>query len=367
MAPVERPELPELPGVLSADAIAATAEYIRHCQRPSGAIPWYPGGHVDAWDHVECAMALSATGHTAEAERAYTWLAATQRPDGSWPARIPANAGTAHAEAHHAAYVAVGLWHHFLITGSERVLHRLWPTLRAGMEFALALRTPRGDVLWARSPDGSPGDHSLVTGCASVYHGLRCAVAIAEYLDTPQVEWEIAAAQLGHVIAEHEENFADRQRFSMDWYYPILGGAVRGEAAQRRLAERWDTFVVPGLGIRCVSDQPWVTGAETCELVLALAAVGETERGTRLLTDIQHLRDPDDGAYWTGYQFAHDVRWPTERSTWTAASVILAADALTATTPGAQVFGALPHLTAPVDLTTCGCSPQPAHSGTEQN
>ena len=42
----------------------------------------------------------------------------------------------------------------------------------------------------------------------------------------------------------------------MDWYYPVLGGAVRGAEAEALLAERWDDFVVPGLGVRCVSTSP---------------------------------------------------------------------------------------------------------------
>ena len=66
----------------------------------------------------------------------------------------------------------------------------------------------------------------------------------------------------------------------MDWYYPVLGGAVRGDEAAEMLAGRWDEFVVPGLGVRCVSTNPWVTGAETCELVLALEALGDRERAT---------------------------------------------------------------------------------------
>lgn len=30
----------------------------------------------------------------------------------------------------------------------------------------------------------------------------------------------------------------------MDWYYPILGGALRGPAAGARIEQRWDDFVV---------------------------------------------------------------------------------------------------------------------------
>ena len=64
--------------------VLATAESIARVQDRSGAIAW-PDGHVDAWDHVECAMALSACGLAGPARRAYRWLRDTQRPDGSWP------------------------------------------------------------------------------------------------------------------------------------------------------------------------------------------------------------------------------------------------------------------------------------------
>jgi hypothetical protein len=42
---------------------------------------------------------------------------------------------------------------------------------------------------------------------------------------------------------------------------------------------------------------------------------------------VLHLRE-QDGSYWTGLVFDEDVRWPVERSSWTAAAVVLAADAL---------------------------------------
>ena len=119
----------------------------------------------------------------------------------------------------------------------------------------------------------------------------------------------------------------------MDWYYPVLAGPVRGAAARGRLDARWDEFVEPGVGVRCVSDQPWVTGAETCELVLALDAVGDRARAIELYAAIQHLRH-DDGGYWTGWQFANQAYFPAERSSWTAAAMILAADALSGATGG---------------------------------
>jgi hypothetical protein len=349
-------DLPEVAGIRSAEDLARTADYIAHTQYRSGAIPWFPGGRIDPWDHIECAMALDVFGRHEAAGRAYEWLASQQLADGSWPTRLPPGPAAPLREAHHAAYLAVGVWHHLLVTGDERRARTLWPSVRSGLDFALGLRSPRGEVLWARDAQGAAGDHALLTGSASIHHALRCGTALAERLEDPQFEWEMAAAQLGHIIAEHEDAFADRSRFSMDWYYPIIGGAVAGSDALRRLSERWETFVLPELGCHCVSDQPWVTGAETCELVLALAAAGEHARGLELFSAMQHLRDPDDGAYWTGYQYAQDVLWPVERSTWTAAAVILAADALSGATPGATVFTEPPPTSAPVDLTVCGCA-----------
>jgi hypothetical protein len=55
--------------------------------------------------------------------------------------------------------------------------------------------------------------------------------------------------------------------------------------------------------------------------------VGERAAGLALLAEVQHLREAD-GSYWTGLVFDEDVRWPVERSSWTAAAMVLAADAL---------------------------------------
>ena len=77
---------PAVAGVLTEAEIRATGETIAAAQEGSGAIGW-PDGQVDAWNHVECAMALSVCGLAGPARRAYEWLRATQRADGSWPRR----------------------------------------------------------------------------------------------------------------------------------------------------------------------------------------------------------------------------------------------------------------------------------------
>lgn len=358
-----------VPGILTATDIAATAHSIAAQQEESGAIPWFAPtggvpGHVDAWNHVEAAMALSVAGLREPSRRAYEWLRTVQRDDGSWPAKwVLGEVTEAGGESNHAAYLAAGVWHDLLLTGDDAFAERMWPAVRRAVDFVLGLQTARGEIVWMRNPDGSAADHALLTGCSSIYQSLRCAVALAERLGEPQPDWELAADQLGHVVARHPEAFADKSRFSMDWYYPVLGGPVRGPAGQRRIEAGWDTFVVDDLGCRCVSDEPWVTGAETCELVLALDAMGDTERARRLFATMQHLRH-EDGSYWTGWQFANGRHFPGDRSTYTAAAVILAADALAGTSPAARIFkevGGRPLGPAEAaDPLACGCDTESA-------
>ncbi|GAA0947682.1 prenyltransferase [Actinocorallia libanotica] len=357
--------------ILTPEQVHATALSIARQQYPSGAIPWYaafdgyPAGHVDAWNHIEAAMALTVAGLTGPARRAYAWLRDQQRHDGSWPAkwedeRVTETGG----ESNHAAYIAVGMWHELLVTGDEEYVRGMWPVVRRAVDYVLTLRTPRGDIKWIRFEDGTPGEETLLTGCSSIHQALRCAVALAERLGEPRPDWELAADQLGHVIAHHPEAFADKSRWSMDWYYPILGGAVRGERAAALIEAQWDTFVVPELGCRCVSDQPWVTGAETCELIMALDAAGDP-RALTLFGQIQFLRH-EDGSYWTGWQFRDQRHFPGDRSTYTAAAVVLAADALYGLTPAARIFKEIAGRplgpVAPADPVACGCAQVPART-----
>ncbi|WP_336082947.1 prenyltransferase [Nocardia sp. SSK8] len=330
-------ELPTVPGVLPARAIRRTGESIAAVQEPDGALPWFTGGHTDPWDHIESAMALTVADHWDAARDAYIWSAKTQRDDGSWPMQVRAGVIENHdADTNFCAYLATGVLHALTVTGDRAFANELWPTVRAGIDFVLEWQTERGEIHWSATESGSSGE-ALLTGSSSIFHSLGCAVVLADIIGDPRPDWAAARARLGQALRNHPEAFLDKSRYSMDWYYPVLGGAVRGAAAHDRLASRWDEFVVGDLGIRCVSDAPWVTGAETCELVLALDAVGATANARHLFTAMQHLRE-DDGSYWTGLVFTDGERWPVERTTWTAAAVVLAADALSRTTPGNGIF-----------------------------
>jgi hypothetical protein len=351
--------IPEVAGILTADQIISTGRAISAVQQDDGAIGW-PDGHVDAWNHVECAMALSVCGLRDAARRGYDWLRATQRPDGSWRKQMTGGETDLTTESNHAAYCAVGVWHELLVSRDEEFAQRMWPTVRSAMDFVLGLQAPRGEIIWRRAADGTPDSYALLTGSSSMYSSLRCAIALADYLGEAQPDWELAADQLGHAVACHPEAFADKSRFSMDWYYPVLGGPVRGDAAAERIARGWDTYVVPAIGVRCVSDEPWVTAAETAELAIALKVTGDTPGALDLLDRIQLLRDPS-GAYWTGWQYVTRRHYPDEQSSYTAAAIVLAADVMSGATPGSSIFADVAADPAVVQLpgdAACGCDPR---------
>ncbi|SCK17819.1 hypothetical protein H181DRAFT_01213 [Streptomyces sp. WMMB 714] len=342
MTSPERTERLVLDGVLTAAQAGQTVGGLLAVQRADGAIPWFRGGHLDPWDHVEAAMALDTAGEHERADAAYRWLAEHQLPDGSWYAAYAdgdASRPTDRArETNFCAYIAVGVWHHYLSTGDEAFLERMWPAVASAMEFVLRLQQPGGQIGWKREPDGTPVTDALLTGSASVHQALRCALALAEHREESQPDWELALGLLGHAVRCHPERFLDKSRYSMDWYYPVLGGVLRGDEARARIDEGWDRFVVPGLGVRCVLPNPWVTGGESAELALALWAMGESDRALQILKWVQHLR-AEDGLYWTGYVFEDDALWPEELTTWTAGSLLLAVAALGGDEPTVQVFG----------------------------
>lgn len=331
--------IPEVPGVMSAEQVLATARSIAALQRPDGMIEWFPGGHCDPWNHVEAAMALTVAGFDAEADRAYQWLVDTQLPDGSWfNYYLATGIEDARLDTNVCAYLATGAWHRFVSTGDLEALEKLWPTVERGIDFVLRWSRPDGSIRWSLDPSGFLEGYALLTGSSSIYHSLRCAIACAEHLGQERPDWEFAAGRLAHAVAHEPAAFAPKDEFAMDWYYPVLAGALTGEAALRRMEGWWSVFVMEGRGVRCVSTGEWVTAAETAECVLALDALGLDEPALELFTWAQALRH-DDGSYWTGMVYPEEVTYPPlERSSYTAGAMVLAADALSRTTRASGIF-----------------------------
>ncbi len=344
--------LPEIRGLLSADQIRQTADHIAEWQLRSGMIPWFPGGHADPWNHVEAAMALVVGGHRSEAEAAYQWLVDRQRSDGSWHQYyLEHEVEQDRLDANVIAYVATGVWHHYLHFRDLGYLETMWSVVEGAIDFVLDLQQPRGEILWARHPDGTPWPFALLTGSASIAHSLRCAVAIAEELRHERPDWELSVALLAHAIRnERDIAFSPKHRWAMDWYYPVLSGVISGEAGRAHLAERFATFNLGDEGIRCVSDRPWVTTAETCECAVAHLGVGDYGAAIRLFAAAQKLREPD-GRYITGMVHSELTMFPPgERSTYSAAAVLLAAEAIEGSSPAARLFADHEFLPPIIDI-----------------
>ena len=325
---------------------------ILELQREDGSIPWYDGGVFDPWNHTEAAMALDVMGERDAALRAYQHLADIQLEDGSWwmemGSAVPldedeqrytgenAQEKKYERDTNSAAYIATGIWHHYLLTQDRDFLQHFWPTIEKAFDFVVSHQSEHGEIRWASRDTDAPDD-ALITASSSIHKSLEHAAHIAATLGHLELaqQWIQSREALGDALRNKPHRFdrtwEPKDTFSMDWYYPVLGGAFTGKAAYARIASRWDEFVQDGMGCRCVVHEPWVTVAESAELCLALLGMGDRPRAEQMLS-WQHQHRDETGAYWMGIQTEVDKPWPAEKPAWTAGAVILAADAVTQST-----------------------------------
>ncbi len=316
-------------------------------------IPWYPGGHADPWNHVEAAMALSATGRVAAAERAYEWLLSTQREDGAWHAYYT-SAGEVEEprlDTNLTAYVATGVRQHHAVTGDRGFLEEMWPAVERAVDWVLRWQAPSGALAWSVSPEGVPGDFALLAASSSVCTSLSSAIACARALGRERPGWQDALGRLAAAVACLPGEFLPKDEFAMDWYYPVLSGALSGGAAEARIDAGWRSWVEEGHGVRCRSDGGWVTAAETAECALACVRLGRRDAAAELLEWVRELRG-DDGSYLTGIVRPEGAEFPSgERTTYSAAAVVLAGDALAGSPASAALLSPLaPFLPGGLDV-----------------
>ena len=215
----------------------------------------------------------------------------------------------------------------------------MWPVIDRAISFVLRLQQPGGEVLWSLEPDGTPGRFALLTSSSSIHHSLRCAVAVAERWATsgrsgswPPAGWPTPSA-------------AARKRSRPKTAGPWTGTtrSCAGRCQARPAGSVSSRVGTPSSwtasGCAASPSNPWVTAAETAECAMALDAVGLVDEAVPLLDWTRHLR-ADDGAYWTGCVHPECVRFPGgERSTYTAAAVLLADHALYGMQPPPVCFG----------------------------
>ena len=321
----------------------SSVDYILAVQNNDGSIPWEIGKKLDPWDHIEAAMGLAIAGKKVETERAYKWLRDNQLPDGSWYSEYIQSAPTTkRRETNFSAYIATGLWHHYLIFKDEQFLNEMLPSLSKAIDFVISMQTENGDIYWAAEDGKEILDDSLITGSSSIYKSLECASAIFKIFGKSVEKIHFSMNRLRESINNNPERYdrswESKSRYSMDWYYPVLCGVYDQDRSIQQIESKWSDFIVEGKGCKCVKEEPWVTVAESSELVLALVRIGLFSEAEELLDSLHQWRDKEDDLYWTGYVYPDDKFWPIENPTWTAGAVLLAADAVYKYTSGSELF-----------------------------
>ena len=212
------------------------------------------------------------------------------------------------------------------------------------------LRRPDGLVLWAVEADGTrTWDYALLTGTSSIHHALRCGVALADIVGEPQPGVGAGGRRHGRTpIAERPDAFEPKERWAMDWYYPVLTGALDRRGGQGP----------PRRGVGRVRD-----GGPGHPL-RERRAVGHGVGDGRVRAGLRRHRRPRHGrpTCWRGPEptgattaptgrascttpTAGAIRFPFEEHTsYTAAAVVLAADAIAGASPAAALFTPRPLL-----------------------
>ena len=322
--------------------IKGQADFIISQQLPSGAIPWYRGGITDPWDHVECAIALDVSGHFPESRLAYGWMRDTQNPDGSWCfSYLDDKAHDRTKDTNFSTYIATGMWFHYLTTRDLDFLRYMWPVVEKGIDFALRLQQPGGEIYWGLSQDNEVWPGAILTACCSTWFSMKCGTRIAGILRIDKPDWDKACRKLARAIKEHPECFdslgEDKSGHAMTWYYPVLVGLLRGKQAEARISSGWRDFMIDGWGCKCFADRKSVCVAETFELILALTRMGARDRARLVLDWVLPFRDGEGvfyrEAYWPHREIRRSEQGPQvpEKNTWTSAAAILGMVALCGT------------------------------------
>ena len=182
-------------------------------------------------------MALDVGGRHDEARAAYEWLRSMQRADGGWHAYyVGDEIEDPTLDTNVTCYIATGVWHHYLATGDTAFLRELWPMVEAAIDYVLDYQRETGEIAW-RGDD--PDDGALLTGSSSIHlqPALRDRDRRAPRPRAPRLG-ALARHRSRSPIAHRPDVFLDKDRWAMDWYYPILGGVLRGHAAHARVAAR---------------------------------------------------------------------------------------------------------------------------------
>ena len=318
-------------------------KFLDDTQLLSGAIPSNQDNSHDPWDHLEAVMGLATLGHKTQALKGLDWMSANQNEDGSWYSLYDNDEPLElNKQSNYSSYIAVAVWHFYLLNQEKDFLYSFWQSVKKGILFSLSLQNINGAIAWNVDESSKIDKEYLLTGCSSIAKSIECAIAICQVLGHKnyEEEWKIAHSKLLATLENPSEIFdlkKDRSRFSMDWYYPILGGINSKNRINTLTNKIKESFWVKDLGIKCVSDEPWVTVAETSECSMAFKKIGEDKIASELLQNAISIVDAK-GIPYMGWQFHENIYWPEETPSWTSAACILAADANNKLTNASNLF-----------------------------
>jgi glucoamylase len=275
------------------DAAARSLLFLRLLVRPGGAAlaaqtPYW--AYVWPRDSSFTAAALAVTGHRREAAGILGFLARTQRPDGSWPARShpdgrPVTDGRP-AQLDAAGWVPWAAWLAADQGRDHRLAAGLWPAVRAAADHAAASLGPDG--LPAAGPDyWERREHAPTIGtAAALLVGLRAAGRLAGRLPGREAEgrreaWTAAARRLERGVAGRFGPGGFQRHpggggpdAAVTWLAPPFGPA--DPAVQRAVGTTWRRLTVAG---GAVPGRPWLGGdpwtPATASFALAAMASGD--------------------------------------------------------------------------------------------
>jgi hypothetical protein len=278
-------------GAAEREAAARSLLFLRLLVRPGGAAlaaqtPYW--AYVWPRDASFTAAALAVTGHRREAAAILGFLARSQRPDGTWPARSHPD-GRPVGDGRPAQLDATGWvpWAAWLASdqGRDRPLAaRLWPAVRAAADHAAASLgpdglPPAGPDYWERR-ERAP----TIGTAAALLAGLRAAGDLAGRLPGPEAgerraAWAAAARRLRQGVARRfgpggfqRHPAGGGPDAAVTWLAPPFGPA--DPAVERAVATAWRRLTVAG---GAVPGRPWLGGdpwtpATACFALAAMAS-----------------------------------------------------------------------------------------------
>ena len=234
-------DIPEVPGYLRAARSPRRRPRSPSSSRPTAASPGRSASTSTSGTTSRRAMALLVGGEVAAAEAAYDWCLAT-------PARGRLLADEDHrrpGRGRQRRHEHVGLPGGRGLAPLAGAPGRARSYAGCGRRSAAAstswsgMQLPFGGIAWSQQGDGKVNEEALLAGSSSIYHSLRAGLALAE-------PGGRAAARLGAGrpagsatrCEQHRDLFLDKSTFSMDWYYPVLGGRAARRAGRARPARR---------------------------------------------------------------------------------------------------------------------------------